>query len=55
VFIEREMRFERDIFADESEGGVAVPAAGLPGKRRPGRPRLSGRRGKKTGKFTLSR
>jgi len=38
--------------SDESEGGVAVPTAGLPGKRRPGRPRLPGRKGKKTEKKT---
>jgi len=44
------MKFERVIFADESEGGIPVPVAG---KRRPGRPRLPGRKGKKTGNFTF--
>ncbi|GFG36446.1 hypothetical protein Cfor_11880, partial [Coptotermes formosanus] len=34
--------------SDESEGGVPVSAPSLPGKRRPGRPRLPGRKGKKT-------
>lgn len=38
--------------SDESEGGVPVSAANLPGKRRPGRPRLPGRKGKKTEKKT---
>jgi hypothetical protein len=55
MFIKREMKSERVIFADESEGGVAVPTAGLPGKRRPGRPRLPGRKGKKTGNYTFLR
>lgn len=49
------MKFEGVIFADESEGGVPVSAAGLPGKRRPGRPRLPGRKGKKTGNFIFLR
>jgi hypothetical protein len=49
VYIKREMKFERVIFADEF--GVPVPSAG---KRRHGRPRLPGRRGKKTGNFTFS-
>jgi hypothetical protein len=55
VFIKREMKFESIIFSDESEGGIAVPTAGLPSKRRPGRPRLPGRKGKKTGNYTFSR
>ena len=55
MFIKSEMKSERVIFADESEGGIPVPTAELPGKRRPGRPRIPGRKGKKTGNFTFSR
>lgn len=49
MFIKREFRFESVIFADESEGGVPGPAARIPGKRGPGRPRVAGRKVKKTG------
>lgn len=45
-------RSENHQSSDESEGGIPVPAAALPGKRRPGRPRLPGRKGKKTEKKT---
>lgn len=49
------MRFENFILADESESGTHVSAPGLPSKRRPGRPRIPGRRGKKPGKFSFKK
>jgi hypothetical protein len=55
LFLEMEMRFENFILADESEGGTHVSAPSLPSKRRPGRPRIPGRRGKKPGKFSFKK
>jgi hypothetical protein len=52
VCIEMKKRFGNFILSDESEGGINASPS-LTGKRRPGRPRIPGRRGKKPGNLSF--